>query len=185
MAVDKALNAVRFFKKLESIGVDVSVLKEKYGEKIENATFTPNGDFGNAYEGSFLEILLMTLTPFAVKMNELFKEEKRVDKDSLVKVCLLHQIGKAIMMVPNDNEWEVSKLKKIFKYTDDNPSIKTGLMSVWMCQECGINLTMGEIEAMTANDVDPSEPMYRYHSSTMANIIKAASSFTYCQLETK
>lgn len=185
MAVDKELNAGRYFKKLEQIGVDTSLLKEKYGELIKNATFTANGENGNAYEGSFLEILLMTLTPFAVKMNELFPEDKRVDRNSLIKVCLLHQIGKAIMLVPNDNEWEVSKLKRVFKYSNDKPAIKTGLMSLGMCQECGIRFTLEEIEAMTINDADPSDNMSKFYSSTMSNIVKAASAFTYCQLEPK
>lgn len=185
MSIDKAKNMALFIKKLEQVGVDTKLLQEKYGQQIENATFTPNGEFGNAYEGSFLEIILKTLTPFAVRMNDLFTEDKRVDKSTLVKVCLLHQIAKSVMLIPNDNEWEMSKLKKIFKYTDDKPAIKTGLMSLAMCQECGIPFTMEEVESMTINDADPSDTMTRFHASRMSNIVKAASSFTYSQLETK
>ena len=185
MAIDKQKNLALYFKKLEDNGVDTSQLKEKYGELLEKASFTPNGEFGNAYEGSLIEIILKVLTPFAVRINDLFPENKRVDKASLVKVCLLHQIGKALMLIPNDNEWEVSKLKRVFKYTDDKPAIKTGLMSVGICMECGIPLTLEEIESMTINDADPSDSMTRYHASTMSNIVKAASAFTYCQLETK
>jgi len=82
-----------YTKKLAQIGVNVDKLTELYGDKIMKASFTNSNEFDNAYEGSLLEIILKVLTPYAVKLNELLPEEQRVDKDTLVKVCLLHQIA--------------------------------------------------------------------------------------------
>ena len=53
--------------------------------------------------------MLKVLTPYAVKLNELLPEDMRVNKNTLVKVCLLHHIAKAVRLVPNDNQWEVEK----------------------------------------------------------------------------
>ena len=141
-----------YMKKLGQVGVDTSILVDKYGELLKNGSFTQTNEFGNAYNGSLLEIILKVVTPYAVRLNELLPEEKRVDKPTLVKVCLLHQIAKAVRLVPNDNQWEVEKRGFIYKYDNDLPSIRTGLHSLSMCFECGIPLTTEEIEAMTVNN---------------------------------
>ena len=105
----KEKNLKLFFKKLSQLGIDTARLEETYGTAIMNGSFTNSNEFGNAYEGSLLEIVLKTLTPYAVKLNELLPEGKRVDKDTLVKICLLHQLAKAIRLIPNDNAWEIEK----------------------------------------------------------------------------
>lgn len=175
----KEKNLSLFLKKLSQIGIDTKLLDTNYGEFIKNGTFTSMNDFGNAYNGSLLEIVLKTLTPYAVKINELLPEEKRVDKDVLVKVCLLHQISKSIRMIPNDNAWEVEKRKMTYKYNNELPSIRTGLHSLIMCQECGITFSAEEAEAMTVNDRVLSDEQAKWHSSIMASIVRQASELTY------
>jgi hypothetical protein len=115
----------------------------------------------------------------------LLPEDKRVDKPTLVKVCLLHQIAKAVRLIPNDNQWEVEKRGFVYKYDNNLPSIRTGLHSVSMCFECGIPLTTEEIEAMTVNDRDLSDDQARWHSSIMATIVRQASELTYLQINDK
>jgi hypothetical protein len=178
-------NLELYAKKLGQVGVDTSILVDKYGELLKNGSFTQTNEFGNAYNGSLLEIILKVVTPYAVKLNELLPEEKRVDKPTLVKVCLLHQIAKAVRLIPNDNQWEVEKRGFIYKYDNDLPSIRTGLHSISMCFECGIPLTTEEIEAMTVNDRDLSDDQARWHSSIMATIVRQASELTYLQINDK
>ena len=181
----KEKNLRLFFGKLNKHGIDTNVLEEIYGEKLFNGTFTNSNEFGNAYEGSLLEIVLKVLTPYAVRINELLPEETRVDKDTLVKICLLHQIAKSIRLIPNDNAWEVEKRNLAFKYDENLPSIRTGLHSVSMCFECGIGLSAEEIEAMTVNDRDLTDDQARWHSSVMASIVRQASELTYIQINGK
>lgn len=181
----KRKNLRLFLGKLHELGVDVTMLDKRYGEKILNATFTNSNEFGNAYEGSLLEIVLKVLTPYAVRLNELLPEEQRVDKNTLVKTCLLHQIAKAVRMIPNDNQWEVEKRGLVFKYDGNLPSIRTGLHSVSMCFECGIQLTTDEIEVMTINDRDLSDDQARWHASVMATLIRQANELTYIQINKK
>ena len=48
-----------------------------------------------------------------------------------------------------------------------------------MCQECGINFTVDEAEAMTVNDRDLTDDQARWHSSIMASIVRQANELTY------
>ena len=181
----KQKNYVLYANRLIKLGLDVENLFAKYGTAILNGSFTTSNEFGNAYDGSLLEIVLKVLTPYAVKLNELLPKEQQVDKDTLVKICLLHHIGKAIKLVKNDNEWEVSKRNLVYKYNNELPSIRTGLLSLSMLQECGIKLTVDEIEALTVNDRDLTDEQSRWFSSVMATIIRQANELTYLEINKK
>ena len=174
-----------FLKRLNQMGINTDLLDEKYGEKIKNGTFTNTNEYGMAYEGSLLEIVLRTLTPYAVKLNELFPEEYRIDRDKLVKVCLLHHIAKSIRLTPNDNAWEVEKRGLVYKYNENNPSIRNGLQSMMIAVECGISFDTDEVEAMTSIDRDLTDMQSRFHSSLFSIIIRQANELTYAEFKTK
>ena len=103
----------------------------------------------------------------------------------MVKVCLLHHIGKAIKLIKNDNDWEVSKRNLVYKYNNELPSIRTGLLSLSMLQECGIELSFDEVEALTVNDRDLTDDQSRWYSSTMATIVRQANELTYITINKK
>lgn len=181
----KEKNYDLFLKKLEQIGVETATLDKVYGEKLMNASFTNSNENGQAYDGSFIEIMLKKLTSYAVRLNELLPEEVRVDKNSLVKVCLLHQIAKSIRLVKNDNLWEIEKRNLLYKYNNNLPAIRTGFHSLLMCTECGINFTLQEAEAMTVNDREMTDEQARWYSSVFSNIVRQASELTYMELNFK
>lgn len=174
-----------YLKKLQQVGVDTDMLSEKYGERLMNATFTNVNDHGNAYEGSLLEIVLTKLTPYAVKLNELLPETRRVDKNTLVKVCLLHHIAKCVRLIPNDNQWEIEKRGMLFKYDSEQPSIRTGLHSLIIAQECGVGFSAEEAEVMTVNDRDMTDDQARWFSSAMATLVRQANELTYLEINGK
>ena len=178
---DKLKNYELYLKKLNQIGIDTDRLAEKYGEKIADATFSINSDNGLAYDGALIETLLYKLTPYAIKINELFPAEIQVDKTSLVKVCLLHQIAKAVRLEKNDNDWEIKNRGLVYKYVSGQPSIRTGLHSLVMATNSGIQFTPEEAEAMTVNDRDLSDDQARWHSSLMASIIRQANEMVYLE----
>lgn len=145
-----------------------------------NATFSNMATNGLAYDGALLQTILYKLTPYALKINEMFPEELRVDKSKIIKVCLLHQIAKSTRLIKNDNEWEI-KRGVLYKYNPSNPSIRCGLQSLQMCYENGIQFTMDEVEAMTVNDRDLSDDQARWHSSLFSSIIRQASEMIYLE----
>lgn len=179
--VDKLKNYELYLKKLNQIGVDTEKLVEDFGEKLADAPFSISVSNGLAYDGALINTVLYKLTPYAVKINELLPDEIRVDRTSLIKVCLLHHIAKAVRLVPNDNQWEVEKRGLVFKYDDKQPSIRTGLHSLIMATNCGIQFTPEEAEAMTVNDRDLSDDQARWHSSIMASIVRQANEMVYIE----
>ena len=170
-----------FIKKLNQLGIETNALVEGIGEKLKNGTFTLSNESGLCGDGTLIETTLKVLTPYAVKLNNLFPEEIRVDQNTLVKVCLLHQIAKAVRLVPNDNQWEIEKRGLIYKYAPNQPSIRTGLYSLILAQNFGIKFTAEEAEAMTVNDRDLSDDQARWHSSLLASIVRQANEMTYLQ----
>lgn len=178
---DKLTNYTLYLKKLSQLGINTDKLAEDYGDKIADATFATNADSNLAFDGALISTILYKLTPYAVKINELYPEEIRVDKNSLVKVCLLHQIAKAVRLLPNDNEWEIKNRGILYKYDKKQPSIRTGLHSLVIAQNCGIEFTPEEAEAMTVNDRDLTDDQARWHSSLMASIVRQASEMVYLE----
>lgn len=171
-----------YLKKLGELGIDTTLLQSQYGEKLKSATFTNINDFGHAYDGSLIEIVLKVLTPYAVRLNELLPSEMRCEKQTLVKVCLLHHISKAIRLIHNDNIWEVEHRGILYKYDSMQPSIRVGLHSLIIAQNCGIPFTAEEAEAMTINDRDSTDEQARYHASVLATIVRQANELTYLQI---
>ena len=178
---DKLANYELYLKKLNQLNVYTTKLAEDFGEKIADATFSVNNENGLAYDGALINTILYKLTPYAIKINELFPKELQVDKNSLIKVCLLHQIAKAVRLTKNDNEWEIEKRGILYKYTPNQPSIRTGLHSLVIAQNCGIPFTPEEAEAMTVNDRDLSDDQARWHSSLMASIVRQANEMVYLE----
>ena len=178
---DKLKNYELFLKKLNQLGIDTTKLAEDFGDKIADATFSANESSGLAFDGALVNTVLYKLTPYAIKINELFPKEIQVDKNSLVKVCLLHHIAKAIRLEPNDNEWEIKNRGMVYKYTANQPSIRTGLHSLIIATNCGIQFTAEEAEAMTVNDRDLSDDQARWHSSLMASIVRQANEMVYLE----
>lgn len=175
-----------FLKKLNGVGVETTKLNEKFGEKIMNATYCTSPDRGPCYDGSFLEIILRTLTPHAVKYNSnTLDEDERVDQNTLVKICLLHQIGKALSIIPNDDPYEVEKRGILYKFDNSQPPIRTGLLSISMCQDSGIFLDSKEMGYMTIMDTDATDKQAKYHSESIAYIVKEANEYTYRHVKAK
>jgi len=179
--VDKLKNYELYLKKLNQLGIDTTMLAEVYGDKIAEGTFSANNANGLSFDGALVNTLLYKLTPYAIKINELFPKELQVDKNSLVKVCLLHHIAKSIRLEPNDNEWEIKNRGMVYKYASNQPSIRTGLHSLIMATNCGIKFTAEEAEAMTVNDRDLSDDQARWHSSLMASIVRQANEMVYLE----
>ena len=170
-----------FITKLEEIGVPTKVLVEKYGDAIKSATFSHRSEYGLAYDGALLQVILYKLTPYAIKMNELYPESMRVNRNQLIKVCLLHQLSKSVRLTKNINEWQVKNGGQPYMFNPNQPSIRTGLHSLAMCQECGINFTLEEVEAMTTNDRDATDMQAKWHSSIFASIVNNASEMVYLE----
>ena len=170
----KQKNFNLFLTKLRNIGIDLTNIDENLASKIANATFAINAENNCAYDGSMLHIVLRTLTPFALKINELLPENIRVDNNSIIKVCLLSHISKSEMFVKNDNQWEIEKRGIHYKYSPTNVALKMGARSILMSQNLGINFSNEEFEAMMILDRDDNDLQAKFYSNPLSIIIKAS-----------
>lgn len=183
----KEKNYQLYLKKLEGIGVNVEKF-ESIQNEVMNATYGLTVAFdgvASAYDGAMLEIVLKVLTPFAVRINEMLPEGLKVDKATLVKVCLLHQLSKAITIVPNDDKWRAEHKGELYKFKDGLPAIKMGLHSVLLCHDLGIELTPQEVEAMTITDRTDDDTQAKYFASPLSVILRQANELTRMQIKNK
>lgn len=177
-----------YFVKLEKAGVAndaCNALKEKYGEILSSASFSTKNDCGLAGDGTLLEVLLTKLAVYAVKINNLYPEDLRVDVNSIVRVALLSHISKAVRTSKSKNDWRIKNLGELYVYNQNMPAIGTGLHSVAMAMECGINLSADEIEAMCINDRANDDIQAKYYSGMLSSIIKQANEMLYVEANKK
>lgn len=164
-----------YLKKLNEYGVSeasCTMLYEKYGNKIANASYSLKNDANLAYIGSMVK-MSFKIASYAVCINNLFPENVRCDTKSIIKVALLQHISKGVRTKFNDNGWRRENLKEIFTYVDKMPAIGFGLHSVQIANECGIVFTPEEVEAMVCLDNQDSN-MTKYHSSVLTSVISQA-----------
>lgn len=170
----KTKNLKLFFGKLNELGVDTSLLEEKMSEKLFDAPFAMVGDSNMTSEGSLVHVVLRQLTPLALKINELLPENKRAKQESIIKVCLLNHISKALMYVKNDNAWEIEKRGLLYKYAKSEAALKIFTRSMYLVQEFGIKLTLDEFEAMLILDRDDNDSQTKLYATPLAVVIKQA-----------
>jgi len=77
---------------------------------------------------------------------------------SLVKVSLLHELGKVGGLSPDedlyliqDSEWHREKLGQVYKYNDKCPKMNTAHRSLWLLSHFGIDLSREEWEAINVS----------------------------------
>lgn len=174
----KNKNYSLFKKKLEGFGVEPTRVDEIFGDTLVNATYAIDTNSGLAFEGSLLHTVLRTLTPFAIKLNDVLPEAIKVNQNSLVKVCLLQHLAKAEMFMKNDNQWEVEKLGKLFKYNNKKIALRLGMRSVALAIKLGIELTDIEIEAMTIIDKDSTDEQAKFFANPISVIVRQANELT-------
>lgn len=168
-------NYVLFLKKLEGVGVDYTSIVKYVGENnLKNATFAINTDMGMAYDGSLINIILRKVTKYAVLINQMLPESVRVNEESLIKVCLLHQISKAIMFEENDSTWEKTNRGLLYKYSELEGTLRCGERSAYICLSNGVQFTPEEYEAMRIMDKDSEDTYAKFYSSPIATIVKQA-----------
>lgn len=152
--------------------VDIEKL-DKELPQLKDASFGISVDNGCAYPGSLIDKSIK-LTSIAVKINTSVLGVDEVDKNSLVKVCMLQHISKAKTLVPNDNEWEINKRGYAYKYNEENTVIKTGALSSYIAMRCGVEFTDEELEAMTIIDRDGDDRQANYYASKLAVVVRTA-----------
>ena len=158
--------------------VNLEIL-DQYEEKIKHASYSMNNVNNDAYEGSLLQVVLRTLIPYALKINDILQDNMKIEQSSIIKVGLLIHLSKCEMFEKNTNEWEIEKLGKVFVYSNSETAMKMGMKSIFLASKLNINFSECEFEAMIS--LDREDKQSEFFSTTLSTIIKQANQLTQLQ----
>jgi len=174
LTVDRvAKNTQKYFKTASDNGFMNETLANSLGQDFIKAPASHLKILNNAFEGGLIDHLL-NVTKFAVNINNTLPEEMKAEHKSLLKVCFLHQIGKAKMYVPCTSEWHQKNLGKMYDFNEEDVSMRVGERSIFLATSAGITFTDEEYIAILNFDKS-DDKMAEYHNSLLGDILKAAS----------
>ena len=166
-------NTKKYFETATKLGFMNNELMTFLGEGIIKAPASSMVDYHNAFEGGLVDHLLR-VAKYAVIINNALPADERVDQTSLLKVCLLHQIGKTNMYVPCTSEWHRKNQGKMYEFNDDITSMRVGERSLYYALSYGLKLNEEEAAAIL-NFGKVDDKMSEYHNSMLGELLKMGS----------
>lgn len=158
----------------EMFGLNAEKLKELVPD-LEYGTFSTYLSSGMAYQGSLIK-KSVELTAIALSINNSLDESVKVDKNSIVKVCMLQHISKALKIVPNPDSYA----KEAYIYADKKTTLKVGAHSALIAMKCGVDFSDVEFEAITSIDNPETDKQARIFSNTLSVIVRCANDILSC-----
>lgn len=167
-------NTKKYFQTANDQGFMTDELMTFLGENFIKAPASTMKDLHNSFEGGLIDHLLR-VTKYAVSINEnVLSENLRLPKKDIIKVCFLHQIGKAHLYVPCTSEWHRTNQGKMYEFNDELVSMRVGERSAYYALSNGVSLTEEEYQAIVNFDKDSTDKQAKYHTSIIGDILKMA-----------
>jgi len=163
-------NTKTYFETATKLGFMPVELMSFLGEAFIKAPATNMADYHNAFEGGLIAHLIKTAT-YAVKFNNSLPDDEKVNQDSLIKVCFLHQIGKANLYTPCTSEWHRKNQGKMYEFNQDLTSMRVSERSIYYAVSNGVKFTEEEYTAILNSDkID--DKISEYRNSDIGDILK-------------
>lgn len=130
---------------------------ETLGERLALCPASGRTDYHNCFPGGLVEHSIRVLG-FALKLRKMLEiSSNDVPTNSLILVCLFHDLGKIGDLdddyyVPQDSGWHRDKLGELYKINRDMTYMTVPHRSVWLCQHFGIQLTKEEMVGILIHD---------------------------------
>ncbi len=169
------LNTKKYFETATKLGFMNEDLMQFLGESFIKAPASNLSSFNNAFEGGLIEHLLKT-AKYAVGINNSLPDDEKVDQTSLLKVCLLYQIGKSKLFVPCTSEWHRKNQGKMYEFNEDLTSMRVGERSIYYAVSHGIKFTEDEYTAILNYD-KTDDKMSEHHNSMLGDLLKSGALF--------
>jgi hypothetical protein len=167
-------NTKKYFDTATKHGFMNDELMSFLGENFIKAPASTMQSLHNAFEGGLIDHLLRVAF-YAVKFNNTLPDDEKVDQTSLLKVCLLHQIGKTNLYKPCTSEWHRTNQGKMYEFNEDIVSMRVSQRSVYYALSHGVKLTDEEVAAIYMFDAD--DKMSEYHNSRLGELLKMSNTF--------
>jgi hypothetical protein len=163
-------NTKKYFETATKNGFMNDELMSFLGEDFIKAPATSMTSYHNAFEGGLIDHLLK-VAKYAIGINNSLPEDERVDQTSLLKVCLLHGIGKAKLYTPCTSEWHRKNQGKMYEFNENLVSMRVGERSAYYAISHGVSLTEEEYTAILFFD-KTDDKMSEYHNTMLGELLK-------------
>lgn len=130
----------------------------------------------NAFPGGLVDHLLR-VTKYAVQINDLLPSGLKSNKESVVRVALLHGIGKVGLYTPCKSDWHIKNQGKMYEFNEDITSMRIGERSIFylISNGNGDMLTDIEYQAILNHDKNLNEDqMVKWHTNTLGVVLRQA-----------
>jgi hypothetical protein len=169
----KIMNLSLWVKGLNMSGVNTDCIIDKYGNDLRNAPLSDNVSTGIAYEGALIH-KSFRFCKLAKGINALIEDESiRLDNKIITKVCLLANMGKCTMFKLCTEKWKIER-GILYEYADTNTAMRTNQRTLFMLNNCGIQLTEEEYEAIDNLYILKDDRYVEDFSGLLASIIRLA-----------
>lgn len=148
-------------------------LEDFLGEELYSCPASTMGTLHNACFGGLVDHMLK-VAKYAVGINDLLPKDLKTPKESIIKVALLHDIGKCFQYEENKDEWSIKKLKKFYEFKNENVSMRVGQRSLYYALSNGVKLNEKEAQAILYFDTDGDDKMAKWHSEPLTKILQQA-----------
>jgi hypothetical protein len=166
-------NTEKYFKTAEKYGFMNDGLMEFLGQDFIKAPASTATSLHNAFEGGLIAHLLLT-TKYAVSINAMLPDNMKVDNASLIKVSLLHQIGKARLYTSEGvAKWQKDRGIN-YVFNEELVSMRIGERSAHYALSNGVSLTDEEYQAIINHDKEEDDKQAKWHTSTLGVILRQA-----------
>ena len=161
---------------------------ESLGQRIVMCPASTRSDQYGAYPGGLVEHSL-NVASFLRKSNEAF--DHGIDTNSIMKVALLHDIGKIgdtenDLFVEQDSDWHREKLNQNYKYNENISKMSVSHRTLFLLQSFGVTLTRDEWVAIQLSQGSHFEENRFYVGSepTLAIALQQAKSVVIHKIST-
>lgn len=168
-------NAKKYFDTATKLGFMNEEFSNFLGNTFVGAPASTMESLHNAFEGGLIDHSLR-VAKYAVLFNNALPAEDQVDQTSLLKVCLLHQVGKANLYKPCTSEWHRKNQGKMYEFNEDIVSMRVSQRSVYYAMSNGVKFTEEEVAAIYMFDA-VDDKMAEYHNSNLGDLLKMANLF--------
>lgn len=176
-------NAKKYFDTGNKYGFMTDKLMEFLGADFIGAPASTRTSMHNAYEGGLIEHLLK-VTKYAVSLKDIVPNGDSIELKSLIKVCCLHQIGKAKLYKAHTSDWHIRK-GIMYDFNDELVSMRVGERSAYYAITNGVKFTEEEYQAIVNYDKDGDDKQAKWHTNTLGVILRQANELAILEAKSK
>jgi hypothetical protein len=128
----------------------------------------------NAFPGGLIDHVLRVAKKAQAINDYVLDPSLKQSKESLLRVCFLHSIGKVGLYTPNTDDWSVKKLGKMYEFNEERISMMTAERSILYILNSGNKLSDIEYQAIINYDKSSNDKIAEWHNEVLGEVLRMA-----------